>query len=296
MRDGQWILRRSFQGLDLGRVLYKSAPVNVKILIAMETRYEITRNITVEANNILNASIWLALARNSSVEYSLKPDFVTNSNRVAIAKWNIKGNKSWRVQIQEVVIKFPSPPKLTPSEYLGLEKDLIVPDKAIKERAESLRSSNVAESVKNITNYLVKSLKYHYPPKSRDAKSVFESKESDCGGYHILFVSMLRCLKIPSVVDFGMRLPKYTPHVWSWYYDKDSNKWQFIDINDIQDNKKDLDRVSYSLGVNPLVKDFPAKVQFLQNRLFWDYNFEHNKVKGTPVLHKNNTKVEKITH
>jgi|GEM_PF-6594836 len=260
----------------------------------MSSEYKITRNIEVTSSTKLNASIWVALARGAKVKYSLEPNFVSDTQRANIANWEIKEGTKWAVEIQEQVDSFPQPPKLEPGEYLALDKDLIAPSKAIQEKAKSLMGSNITDTINNIANYLVKELKYQHPPEFRDATTVFNTKQSDCGGYHTLLVSMLRSLNIPSVVDFGMRLPKYTPHVWAWYYNKDSKKWEFIDINDIQDNKTALNRVSYSLGVNPVVKEFPAKVQFIQNILIWDFNFEKNKVNKTPVLHKNNTIVKKL--
>jgi hypothetical protein len=128
--------------------------------------------------------------------------------------------------------------------------------------------------VKRVIDYLTKNLTYTDNPESRMATKVLEKKESDCGGYHTLFCALLRANDIPSIIDSGFRIDKGGPHVWSWWYDKQKNRWEIVDVNDIQQGSISISpRVSfgYGLGISNLSKQLKIpkyvkrRVSFIQS-------------------------------
>lgn len=155
--------------------------------------------------------------------------------------------------------------------------------KVLQARVNLARTAQ--DKVNLISKFLITNLKYEFPPtKSRDAMSVYNCMKSDCGGYHNLFVEFLRQNGIPAVVDFGFRFPSLESHAWAWWFDKKTGNWILEDLNDrklgtFKDGKYSP-RFSMTLGYGQkLTPPFPLEVLFLQEKLFWDRNYDKREKK-----------------
>lgn len=143
-------------------------------------------------------------------------------------------------------------------------------DDTIKNYAAQFHQTTAAGLVKAISRHLVSFLDYSYPPLTRQASQVLSLQTSDCGGYHALLVAILRFKNIPSTLNFGWRVGVQQPHVWATWWDKEKKTWNFIDLNDLQEDRPYSPRILMTLGTNPqLDPPFPRPIEFLQGGLAW---------------------------
>jgi hypothetical protein len=259
-------------------------------MLHTKKKYKIKRIFSLKIPKNSNIGIWIPISRGSDKYNSniVVSDIYENEN-TKVLFWEFKKrdkNRMEKLVLEQVINARVNSPQIE-EDYLRrctrLDEDLTSSNKQILELAKELTANiqNNSKKVEVVTNYLVNNLEYEYPPKQREATKVFDSKKSDCGGYHALLVSILRSLNIPSIMDFGAKLPAFSPHVWSWWFNNETERWNMVDLNDIQNNIVNVDRVSYSLGTNPIIENFPIKILFIQNYLAWDYNYDFNKTRGT---------------
>ena len=256
---------------------------------ATNHRYSLDRKYILEEQPYSKSTIWIPKARSSTI-HNINPK-ISGSTKYEWGEIYVWTTKSlfklypFTVNINEEVNCMPTEPPTSDdfiNKCLRFNEPLCTP---LNEAHKKLNEININPELNNnpslvvnsIVKYLSKNMIYEYPPKTRDAESVAVTMKSDCGGYHSLFVTLMRILKIPAVMDFGARLPGCTPHVWAWWFDMHNKKWNIIDINDIQNNIPLSHRVSFTLGTGLNDFGYPRKVVFLQNSLVWDWNYDLHK-------------------
>lgn len=240
-----------------------------------------------------DTSVWIPFTRGVSSEsrsFNITPQKIIPMEGFDIGIWNYKALlplQKYKIEIVETISQMPPAPPTTEAfikACLLENAPLVRIDDQILNRVKKLgiqSNSTQVEKVQKVTDFIVQTLSYEYPPKVREAIDVLSTSTSDCGGYHALFAALLRSVGIPVAIDFGFRLPKMTPHVWAWWYDVSVKQWNMIDLNDIQTKSSIGNRVSFSLNTGHEIKYFPKPVQFIQEKLSWDWNFDlHKKIFG----------------
>ncbi len=163
---------------------------------------------------------------------------------------NIKPEES--ITLVRKVDLFPPKPTINPNKCLAnnerfckwRENGYI--KKTVSKNIDLLNKEKVLQYIN-----LIKKIKYSYPrTKYEYTDEILEKKlPQDCLGYHGTLCALLRCSDIPSVLDIGIRLiGNDKPHVWLWYFDREENDWNMIDINDSKENPINTSRMSITLG------------------------------------------------
>lgn len=139
---------------------------------------------------------------------------------------------------------------------------------------EKLARGKGSNYVETVAQELARTLKYEADPKTRVASEVLNTGTSDCGGYHALFCSLLRCRNIPSLLCFGFRGHRNNDYHTTAYW-HDGARWIQKDINDMQSgNHVPTPILPMSIGTGidistEVTPDFPKSVDFLQHSLIW---------------------------
>ncbi len=147
---------------------------------------------------------------------------------------------------------FPPKPSINPNKCLSNN------ERFCKWREDGYIKKTVSNSIRlsekeKVLEYIniIKQIKYSYPrTKYEYTDEILEKKlPQDCLGYHGTLCALLRCSGIPSVLDIGIRLINNDrPHVWLWYFDREENDWNMVDINDSIENPINTSRMSITLG------------------------------------------------
>lgn len=247
-----------------------------------DKQYLLFRTYTISEPVLNNTSIWIPKSRSSLNESKMKPDYHSSTKFEwgEIYRWDheaLLNLEPFVISIKENVKSLPAYPPVS-GDFIN---SCLSKNDPLCKSADKLRkiiakldiNNQERESVEKIKEHIIQHLKYEYPPRTRNAEDVLENMCSDCAGYHAVFVTLLRMINIPAVMDFGARLPDCSPHVWAWWYDTEKKEWNFEDLNDLQKQLEPSDRVSFTLGTGLKGTSFPKEIQFLQNSLVWDWNY-----------------------
>jgi hypothetical protein len=184
-------------------------------------------------------------------------------------------NKGEQLTILRNVYDFPPPPEFNPDSCLnngewfckwkenGIITDIVnkLPNYDVNKKILLL-----GERVKKLP-YSLHRTKYEWADEALESNTT-----QDCLGLHGILCAMLRAAGIPAIVDIGFRLDgQDSPHVWLWAFDKDTNIWQMVDINDSPNVALIGDfvikpRVSCSLGTTHVLENGVASyVQYISS-------------------------------
>lgn len=249
------------------------------------------------------AQLWVPTPKGTKVTFSLKPTLSSNLEDVGCTI------NYWRgLPLEEALItcsyRHSGTPRVPPvdekfiSKALGKSDPLTVVTEDILRMPllKKINGLSTKEQIKAIEGYLVSRLEYEHPPETREASEVLKKNKSDCGGYHSAFVALARSLGIPAVLDFGFRTETDAYHAWAWWFDRSTQSWNMEDINDIQNDKPIIGRVSMTLSTAPgLVPPFPLPVLHLQSHLVWIDSFDELRDKGLVFSTDSTWKISRFT-
>ena len=270
-------------------------------------KYEIEHSVSMRFSGLPErrpetAQLWIPTPKDVIAKFSFNPTSSTFTQDVGCTI-NFWGEIPLKNTVITCFYEHPGTPRIPPTTERFISKALARNDALTYITTELLdiplikdiESLVVPEQIQAIKSYLVKKLKYEYPPQTREAGEVLEINKSDCGGYHSAFVALCRSLKIPAVLDFGFRTKNDNYHTWAWWFDKITNTWTMEDLNDEQNHTSKEGRVSMTLSTAPdLIPPYPKPILYLQSHLAWINNIDALKAKGLVFNHSSKWNVKQL--
>ena len=136
-------------------------------------------------------------------------------------KINIKA-KLFRYDLATARKKIPNSPPKDPNStnFLKHETNIEKDDPRIQQIAKNIKGSSQANLIKNIQDYVVNNMDYHYDGRSKGALYAVENKSGQCAEYADLFVAICRAKGLPARVIVGYTTEaSLTPkHAWAEVY------------------------------------------------------------------------------
>lgn len=195
-------------------------------------------------------------------------------------------NKGEQLTVLRSIYDFPPPPELDPDSCLsngewfckwkenGIITDIVskLPNVDTKKKVLLL-----GEKVKKLP-YSRNRTKYEWTDDVID-----NNLPQDCLGMHGVLCAMCRTCGIPAIVDVGFSLDSQdNPHVWLWYFDRDINDWQMVDVNNdkyrvLIGKSISIPRISISLGTKHTINDGIASfVQYISSEKMLNRELIHS--------------------